>query len=199
MTDPSTSREQIVRQAKDLGCEIPRDDARVLIVRIAAGRDLTVLFDRAGRIREAAYDTDRNVRRGIRPARVGAVLGVLFSEVYTVAHPAASSPERGTDAFDEIERSDAAAAQFERDPQGRTAVSTHGGIVRPTRSEALSSQRRVLAAGRMPAPVRTYTLTITGKNTDDSIELTGLTQPEVHRHVEHALLYRLSVTVTPEN
>ena len=94
MTNPSTSAEQIIRQAKDLGCEILRSDSHVLIVKLAAGRDLTVKFDRSGRIREAAYDRDGipTVRRAIRPARVGAVLGVLFSEVYDAVHKNRGDP-----------------------------------------------------------------------------------------------------------
>jgi hypothetical protein len=86
VTNPSTSAEQIIRQAKDLGCEIPRSDSRVLIVKLAVARYLTVKFDRSGRIREAAYTNADGLPRGIRPARVGAVLGVLFSEVYDTVH-----------------------------------------------------------------------------------------------------------------
>jgi hypothetical protein len=49
---------------------------------------------------------------------------VPASSHWTVREPAApaSRPERGVDAFDEIERSDAAAEQFERDPQNRGSI-----------------------------------------------------------------------------
>ena len=88
----SASREMIASKAQEIGAEILRNDSHVIIVKIAAGRDMSVFFTRNGSIREAAYDTDRGVRRAIRPARIGDVLALLYREVHYAVHSPKETP-----------------------------------------------------------------------------------------------------------
>ena len=179
-----TSRESIIETAENLGFAVlsgtgsALDRWRELRIELDDVRVLCVSFTQLETVREAVIEHGDGTRRAIRPANVGIIRDLMrltYGRQHTTPVAPASAPGRGLDAFDEIERSDAAAARFERDPR-------NVGSIPP----------------RVPPKMYTVTVTTPGEHPSELI-YTGQTQPQVHKLIENAMLYRLIINATPEN